>query len=155
MLVYFNFRSVASDLQLGSSQFATCLDPKLFIVVISYNRPDSLMRLFNSISKAQYGCASVDLHITIDYGEGSETSEVEELSLKFEWKHGRKFVQRRLQNVGLRTSWFESVYQYDDFEYVAFLEDDMEVSSQFYKLFRSVEANNEYEKKHHLCVYIH
>ena len=121
-------------------------DLQLLIVVLTATRYQSLARLLRSLSSADYGCSTVDLHITIDKVDSvsQEASRASELclntSVSFQWSHGRKSIFRRLQHAGLSQSWFESPYQSSvrhgaGYSYLAILEDDMEVSPHFFTLF--------------------
>jgi len=56
------------------------------------------------------------------------------IATNFDWVHGRKAVIRRTRHAGLSLSWFEIPLSANA-EYVAILEDDMEVSSSFYMAF--------------------
>ena len=58
------------------------------IHVLTWNRPASVKRLLDSLSISAYDGHVVDLIIHIDGGRGTE--ETEQISVDFEWPHGRK-----------------------------------------------------------------
>jgi hypothetical protein len=113
-----------------------CTDPSLTIVVLTANRPSSLLRLLHSLSRATYGCARVDLTVHVDYAVDSR-EETLRTSLEHPWAPGKKSVLPRVETAGLSKSWFESAY-FSGMEYVMILEDDMQVSTQFYRVFREL-----------------
>jgi len=118
---------------LGDGGVVTCSEPSVNIVVLTQSRVNSLVRLLQSLSKARYGCADIDLVFHIDFQDlAPEVSfEVSAVAEQFEWPHGRKYVFRKMSQRGLATSWFESTYT-SSHEYVLLLEDDIELSINFY-----------------------
>jgi len=98
------------------------------IVVVTYNRIDSLKRLLCSLSNAVY-CQSVSLIISIDK---SDSSIIEEYADSFDWKYGPKIVKKHAFNLGLR----KHILSIGDFtEYydgIVVLEDDLVVSPSFF-----------------------
>ena len=70
------------------------------IVVVTYNRPDSLTRLLGSLSKARYP-DGVPLVISID-GGGNRERKVVKTAEEFPWPHGKKKVICHEKNLGLR-----------------------------------------------------
>lgn len=84
----------------------------LRIIVLTYNRANSLQRLLRSLRDAQYGKDErIDLDIWIDKPEGNKphdkaTRNVAENS--GEWKYGRKRVHLRKENKGLAYQWIHS-----------------------------------------------
>lgn len=58
------------------------------IIVVAYNRPQSLSRLLWSLQAADYtGFANIPLIISIDY---SGDDKCEAIASRFDWKHGEK-----------------------------------------------------------------
>lgn len=114
---------------------APCYDPLLTIVILTFNRPLSLVRLLKSLSVAEYGCAPVDILIHVDAPaiEDPPAAEAGQLAKDFHWPHGRKLVFRRIHNAGLRRQWLEAFFMSPGVEYIAIFEDDMEASPQYYK----------------------
>lgn len=66
----------------------------LAIVVVAYNRTDSVSRLLGSLAKAHYSIPA-PLIISIDK---SNTDDVAKLADSFEWEHGPKRVIKHQQN---------------------------------------------------------
>lgn len=62
----------------------------------------------------------------------------------FWWRHGTKEIHYRSQNVGLQTQWIESWWPTDLDEFAFIVEDDVEVSSLYYRFLRTVIATYYY-----------
>ncbi len=115
--------------------------PSLTIVVLTSQRVESLERLLSSLKAAKYGHSSVHLHISVDcFSEGSR-QDLLGVALALHWKQGRKTITSRVENAGLSRSWFESLYG-GDTDYIALLEDDMEVSKNFYTVLQVLHRRN-------------
>lgn len=100
------------------------------IVVITYNRPQSLRRLLNSIYNANYeGYSDIPLVISIDGGSSSETQEIVEA---FDWQHGDKRVILHEENLGLRKHVICCGNLSEEYGSIIVLEDDLFVSPYFY-----------------------
>lgn len=104
------------------------------IVVIAYNREDSLNRILNSLLKADYSCTSktngtVPLIISIDK---SDNNRVSEIANEFLWPYGEKRVVLHDENLGLKKHVLECGNYVDEFENIIVLEDDLYVSNNFY-----------------------
>ena len=99
------------------------------IVVVAYNRVESLRRLLNSISGARYPSQDIPLVISLD---GGATAEVVNLASDFQWKYGNKEILTRDNNLGLK----EHIYACGDlssrYGSVIILEDDLLLSPAFY-----------------------
>ena len=66
------------------------------IIVVAYNRPGSLKRLLDSLSRAVYSLDNVSIIISIDHKENDSRSlEVVAIANSFEWKFGHKTVLLR------------------------------------------------------------
>lgn len=143
----------------SSSGSSFCTDVPVLVVVLTMDRPAPLQRLLTSLIEAKYGCAPIDMHIAIDSREIDDNesndenkveaaAQVRQLVLNTLWPYGTKTVHRRLQNAGLRNSWFEGAYSrhrgdndthnWQEEPYVAIFEDDLQVSSQWYQWVNSV-----------------
>jgi len=110
------------------------------IVVVTYNRTESLKRLLNSIDRADYtGYENVPLVISVDK---SDRSEVLDLATSFVWKHGSKEIIEHKTNLGLRKHIISCGDLSDQYEAVIVLEDDLLVSPAFYDY--AVQAMNFY-----------
>ena len=100
------------------------------IVVVTYNRPDSLMRLLGSLSKARYP-DGVPLVISIDGGDNRERNVVK-IAEEFPWPHGNKEVICHEKNLGLRKHILSCGDLTERYDSVIVLEDDTHVSPVFY-----------------------
>lgn len=100
------------------------------IVVIAYNRKDSLKRILNSISNANYNNVSdINLIISID---GGGKNEVLELANEFQWLYGGKKVITHEFNLGLREHVISCGDLVNEYESIIMLEEDCFVSRNFY-----------------------
>lgn len=99
------------------------------IVVIGYNRLDSISRLLNSLNHVDYDGDSVDLIISLDKS-GIEAIEI--YTKNFLWKFGNKEVKTYPERLGLRKHILTcgDITQY--YDAIAVLEDDLIVSPSFY-----------------------
>lgn len=99
------------------------------IVIVAYNRPDSLFRLLHSVAKAAYPKDSVCLIISIDGGGEREVREVAE---GFNWVYGEKRVIVHDTNLGLKSHIHFCAGLSESYGSVIVLEDDLLVSPAFY-----------------------
>ena len=72
---------------------------KYSIVVVGYNRPDSMRRLLESLCCASYE-VSCDLVISLDYGTRQE--ELLKIAENVKWMHGEKKIRKVQSAQGLR-----------------------------------------------------
>jgi len=98
------------------------------IIVITYNRLDSLKRLLNSLQNAIYP-ECIPLIISVDK---SDTSLVEEFSNNFIWNHGEKIVDKHQHNMGLKAHILSLGKWFAKYDSLIILEDDLEVSPAFF-----------------------
>jgi len=98
------------------------------IVVVAYNRPESLSRLLGSLSAATYP-QGVPLVISIDKGDNEE---VQKLAGEFSWPHGEKQVICQEENLGLRRHILQCGDLSQQYGAIVLLEDDLYVSPLFY-----------------------
>lgn len=98
------------------------------IVAVAYNRVDSLSRLLTSLDLAYYD-EKTTLIISIDK---SNTDIVECFADDFDWKHGKKIVDKHDKNLGLHSHMMSLGKWFDDFDAIVVLEDDIVVSPNFY-----------------------
>ena len=99
------------------------------IVVVAYNRPDSLNRLLDSLTKVNYEGHNVPLIISIDY---SGKDDVYLAAEAFEWKFGEKKIIRHPENLGLKKHVLSCGDLVKDYDAVIILEDDLLVSPGMY-----------------------
>ncbi|WP_291967390.1 glycosyltransferase [Maribacter sp.] len=100
------------------------------IVIIAFNRPDSLSRILNSISEAKYPNDNIDLIISIDKSDNNQN--VLDVANSFKWKNGNKKVKYQPQNLGLRKHILKSMSFASEYGSMIMLEDDLFVSPDFY-----------------------
>ncbi|MBU2916046.1 hypothetical protein [Reichenbachiella agariperforans] len=100
------------------------------IVVVAYNRPNSLRRILSSIHSAKFSYKDVPLVISIDK---SDVEEVRMISDEFEWVNGHKKVECHNEKLGLKEHilWCGSLTK--EYGSVIVLEDDLFVSPNFYE----------------------
>lgn len=101
------------------------------IIVVTYNRINSLKRLLNSISKASYGDIVPDLIISIDYSDTHQKS-IKTIAEQFEWQ-GQKQIICHPKNLGLKKHIFYCGDLTETYDSVIILEDDLFVSQGFFK----------------------
>ncbi|MFT5860863.1 MAG: hypothetical protein ACI865_002979 [Flavobacteriaceae bacterium] len=109
------------------------------IVVIAYNREDSLRRLLKSLGNANYPSNQITLHISID---ASDNPNVKPIADDFEWKYGEKIVDLKSENQGLLKHILECGSLSEKYESIIVLEDDLVVAPDFYNY--AVQANDFY-----------
>lgn len=101
----------------------------LTISIITFNRLNALMRLMDSLVRANYGDDKVTLYINIEAGAPID---MYTFCNDFFWPYGTKHVRARVVSSGLVAAVVESWYPADDNEFGLLLEDDIEVSPYFY-----------------------
>jgi hypothetical protein len=102
------------------------------IVVVTYNRPESLKRLLGSLSKAIYTDKDIPLVISIDYQNSVEHDSVIQIAKSFVWSFGSKLIIIHDKNLGLKNHVLRCGDLVHDYESIIMLEDDIFVSPQFY-----------------------
>ena len=106
------------------------MNSDIAIVVVAYNRVDSLSRLLRNLSLCNYNDEEVTLIISIDK---SESNEVESYADNFIWKYGKKIVEKKEKNLGLRNHMMSLGTFFKDYEALVILEDDLTVAHSFYQ----------------------
>lgn len=100
------------------------------IVVVAYNRPESLKRLLSSLSRAAYpSTKGVELIISIDY---SGDTQCEKIANEYQWEYGEKKVIQRQENLGLRDHILSCGSIALENDGIILLEDDTYVGPDFY-----------------------
>lgn len=103
------------------------------IVVVAYNRPDSLARLLHSISQARYPARqSIPLVISID-GGGSQSAAVRGVAAAFDWPYGDKEIIDHQENLGLVAHVFCCGDLSERFGRIILLEDDLFVGKGYFE----------------------
>jgi hypothetical protein len=107
---------------------------KFAIVAVAYNRPNSLRRLLDSLSKANYDDFYVDLIISIDRSDNNLT---ENIASDFFWGFGNKIIRTYPERLGLRKHIIQCGDFLSDYDALAVFEDDIIASPLFFKFMRS------------------
>jgi len=102
---------------------------KIAIVVIGYNRFNSLTRLLDSLQQANYPSKDIPLVISIDC---SGNEQVYGFASQFHWNHGDKYLLIQEKQLGLKEHIFRCGDLSRHFKAVVLLEDDLFVSPFFY-----------------------
>lgn len=100
------------------------------IVVIGYNNGKSILRLLQSIQRAEYGKDSVDLIISIDH---SGNQVVESIAENFEWYIGTKKIRTFKERQGLKKHILSCGSFLEQYDAIFVFEDDIIVSPYFYE----------------------
>lgn len=103
------------------------------IVVVAYNRVDSVKALLNSLNQAYYD-QDVPLIISVDK---SDTDAVEKFADSFVWKFGEKRVVKFTQNQGLKSHILGIGKYTEEYDALIVLEDDLIVSPCFFNYAKS------------------
>lgn len=99
------------------------------IVIIAYNRAESLVRLLYSLTQSTISNDTA-LIISIDHGGGEDVRRIAE---KYEWKNGSKEIILQEKNLGLKKHVMLCGDLSVKYGSVILLEDDLFVSSMFYQ----------------------
>lgn len=102
---------------------------KITIVVVGYNRENSIRRILHSLGGAQYDYTDIRLVVSIDH---SGKEEVVRAAEEFEWKYGEKIVTYHPERLGLRKHIISCGDLTSKYGAVMILEDDLYVSPDFY-----------------------
>lgn len=100
------------------------------IVVVAFNRLNSLERLLSSLKHADYPTANIPLIISIDRAPNNQ--DVLECAENFVWKHGDKKVIYQEKKLGLRPHVLKCGSLSKEYGSVIILEDDLFVAPGFY-----------------------
>lgn len=99
------------------------------LVVVGYNRPDSIRRILGSLERADYDYEDIRLVVSIDH---SGMEEVVRTAEECAWSHGSKEVFYRPERLGLRKHIISCGDMTEKYGAVMILEDDLFVSPDFY-----------------------
>lgn len=106
------------------------------IVVIAYNRPESLRRIFSELKKMEFLGDSVDLIISIDFSD--KYILLAEMAESFEWKAGDKKVISHTVNLGLRRHVMQCGDYVNEYDFLMMFEDDISPSISAYRFVKKV-----------------
>ena len=118
----------------------------LQVHVIAYKRPESLTRLLSSLRVAHYDGDKVDLHLHIDAAataaESDRVARVRQMANaeQANWRFGAVTVDEAPSHRGLRDMWLQSWVPRTNSERGLILEDDIELSPQYYRWLKSAHA---------------
>lgn len=101
---------------------------KIAIVIPSFNRPQALQRLLNSLYNARYS-EDVDLIFSIDFSGNDDVKIVAE---KCMWRFGNKKIICHKNNLGLRQNILFCGDLTSEYDAIILLEDDLVVSPSFF-----------------------
>lgn len=99
------------------------------LVVVGYNRPDSMRRILGSLASAQYAYEEIPLVVSIDC---SGDDRVWQAADEFVWKYGEKRIIRHEARMGLRRHIISCGDLTEQYGAVMILEDDLYVSPDYY-----------------------
>ena len=116
------------------------------IVVVGYNRPESLARLLRSLGQALYDGREVTLIISVNKADRPEVANV---AAGYVWPLGEKRVVMQPQRLGLRQHILQCGDYTSEFDAIIVLEDDLYVSPLFYRFAR--QALQEYGNDDHIA----
>lgn len=104
------------------------------ICVVSYNRPNSLTRLLRTLSNTNYNNDKVTLYISIDKDKNNsiDNQKCFKIANEFIWPFGKKIVDYKKENLGLRKHILQCGNLTNKYENVIVFEDDIVVSPNFY-----------------------
>ena len=108
------------------------------IVLVAYDRAQSLQRLMKALGEAAYDGDSVDVVVSIDCS--AVQADLVDVAESWVWEHGKKGVRAFSTRQGLRAHVLacgDLAYEYDA---VIILEDDVYVSRQFYRFAKEAVA---------------
>ena len=102
------------------------------IVIVAFNRPESLRRLLSSVGSANYPAGNIPLCFCIDYQDTAANKEVVQIAEAYDWPFGPKEIIRQSKNLGLKAHVLASGDLTERFGSIIMLEDDLYVSPGFY-----------------------
>jgi hypothetical protein len=100
------------------------------IVVVGYNRPQSLSRVLASLNRVAFDGERVPLIISLDRSGNDTVTQVAEA---FTWNHGEKTVRTFPQRLGLKQHILACGELTQEHEHLIVLEDDLYVSQNLYR----------------------
>ena len=110
------------------------------VVVIAFNRPNSLQRLLNSLDKVDWENDNVRLYISIDKEEAESENykKTIQIAQSFLWNYGEKIVDCKKENLGLKQHVLQCGNLTNQYENLIVLEDDIVVSPIVYTYAKQV-----------------
>lgn len=105
------------------------------IVVVGYNRLESLKRVLESVTSAHYDFGDIPLIISLDYNENN--GQLIEYAEELTWKYGTKKVRTFRERQGLRSHILQCGDLALEYGAIICLEDDVVVAPDFYQYIKS------------------
>ncbi|XP_033725273.1 uncharacterized protein LOC117315236, partial [Pecten maximus] len=117
-------------------------DLDLRVIVITYNRANSVVRLLESLNNADYLGDKVAIDVWIDRSKSGVIHEETYAKAKqFKFNHGIINVHNQTGHAGIYGQWMKTWNPPSDSKEIAvILEDDLTVSKYFYKWLKNVHA---------------
>lgn len=109
--------------------FSDWYSPRIDLVIVTNDRPHSLLRLIQSLKSSLFFGDRVNLHI---YLEQTADNHTRAIARDVRWEAGDLHVRHRVIMGGLLPAVVESWYPSSNDSYGILLEDDVEVSPMFY-----------------------
>ena len=103
---------------------------KPVIIVVAYNRLNTLQRLLFSLLQGNYPS---DTRLIISIDRGPDNKNIHQYASDFYWPHGEKEVIYRKENLGIRAHIISCANLVNQYGSVIILEDDLYVSPHFYQ----------------------
>lgn len=111
------------------------------IVIVAFNRPNSLIRLLKYLEIASFNVElAIPLVISIDFQNSDEHGRVKKVAEEFHWKYGIKKIIAYEQNLGLREHILKCGDLTEEYGSIILLEDDILVAPSFYEFGRKAAA---------------
>lgn len=116
------------------------------IIVVAFNRLESLKRLCSSLDRMVEPLGDVPLIISID-NNGGNNQDVIDYAHKYTWKFGPKEVRVKAKNTGLKAHIISCGDLTEEFGDVIILEDDLFVSPYFFDYVKEAQQFYRHEVK--------
>ena len=108
------------------------MEEEITIVIIAYNRPNSLKRLLESLKEIKSN-EKIRLYISIDRAKNEDLdNNTFRVAKDFKWKFGEKIVDFKKENLGLRQHVLQCGNLTSEYNNIIMLEDDIVVSPLMY-----------------------
>ncbi len=131
---FIHFISPGADAEHATANTSVSNTFNLKIIVLTMNRVHTLQTLLQSLTRTDFSGDDVDLHICFDFHPDQQ--EAKDFAQSFNFKHGRKKISVSPEARGLATSWFEAWIPRNDYSRAIILEDDIELSPDWYKFLK-------------------
>lgn len=110
------------------------------VIILTMNRPESLMRLLSSLNKTYFEHPEdrIDVEIHVDKAHGWLYNDCVKIAKNFTLPPNRGRVTAKIadSNHGLRSAWFDSWWPETDEEHAIIVEDDLELAPSWFSWLR-------------------